>query len=79
MHAILTFFVSPSVNDPPFSSISAENHGLTSLRSVTQLRSTLRVMGREHISSETTVNGEKERRREKEKERKEKVRGSKRR
>ena len=49
-------FVSPSVNDPPFSSISGANYGLTSLRNVTQLRSALRVVGREQISSGTTVN-----------------------
>ena len=42
---ILTFFVSPSVNDPPFSSISAANNGLTSLRKVTQLCSAQRVVG----------------------------------
>ena len=48
-------FVSPFVNDPPFSSISATNYGLTSLRNVTQLRSSLRVVGREQISPGTTV------------------------
>ena len=55
MLAILTFFVVPSVNDPPFSSISAANNGLTSFRNVTLLRSALRVMGREQISLVTTV------------------------
>ena len=48
-------FVSPSVNDPPFSSISTANYGLTSLRNVTQLGSALRVVGREQSSSGTTV------------------------
>ena len=56
VHAILTFFLSPSVNDPPFSSTSAANSGLTSLQNVTHLRSALRVMVREQISSGTTVN-----------------------
>ena len=53
---ILICFVSPSVNDPPFSSISAANNGLTSLRNVTQLRSALRVVGGEMITSGTTKN-----------------------
>ena len=48
-------FVSPSVNDPPFSSVSAANCGLSSFRNVTQLRSALRVVRREQISSGTTV------------------------
>ena len=47
--------VSPSVNDPPFSSISAAKNELASLRHVTQLRSTLRVVEREQISSGTPV------------------------
>ena len=48
-------FVSPSVNDPPFSSISAANYGLSSLQNVTQLRRALRFVGREQSSSGTTV------------------------
>ena len=48
-------FVSTSVNDPPFSSISAANYGLRSLRNVTQLGSALRVVGRKQSSSTTTV------------------------
>ena len=38
-----------------FSSVSAANYGLSSLRNVTQLKSVLRVVGREQISSGTTV------------------------
>ena len=48
--------VSPSVKDPPFSSISTANDGLSSLRNATQLTSHLRVVGREQIFSGTTVN-----------------------
>ena len=45
VHAILTFYVSPSVNDPPLST-SAGNNGLASVRNVIQLRSIRRVVGR---------------------------------
>ena len=62
---ILKVIYSPCAHDSRFlcrlicqrssSSISAANNGLASLRNVTQLRSALRVVGREQISSGTTV------------------------